>query len=101
MDICIKCLGPIAGVGVSKYEGKDTCRCWSPQPIAKRKQVGGTHYQLAIQPIEYILENNLGYCEGNVVKYVSRHASKNGAEDIKKAIQYLEFILKDKYGSIS
>lgn len=67
----------------------------------ERKQVGGDHYQTAIQPIDYILDNNLGYCEGNVIKYVSRHASKNGAEDIKKAIHYLEFILKDKYGSIS
>jgi len=61
------------------------------------KQVGGSHYQLAIQPIDYILKNNLGYCEGNVIKYVTRHAEKNGAEDIKKAIHYLEFILKDKY----
>lgn len=61
------------------------------------KQVGGSHYQLAIQPIDYILENKLGYCEGNVIKYVSRHADKNGAEDIKKAIHYLEFILKDQY----
>lgn len=62
------------------------------------KQVGGNHYQMAIQPIDYILENKLGYCEGNVVKYVTRHDKKNGAEDIKKAIHYLEFILKDKYG---
>ncbi len=61
------------------------------------KQVGGSHYQLAIQPIDYILENKLGYCEGNVIKYVTRHADKNGAEDIRKAIHYLEFILKDKY----
>ena len=61
-------------------------------------QVGGTHYQKAIQPIEYIEKNKLGFCEGNVVKYVSRHKEKNGAEDIKKAIQYLEFILKYQYG---
>ena len=61
-------------------------------------QVGGTHYQKAIQPIEYIEKNKLGFCEGNVVKYVTRHKDKNGAEDIKKAIQYLEFILKYQYG---
>jgi len=61
------------------------------------KQVGGNHYSLVIQPIDYILENKLGYCEGNVIKYISRHGSKNGAEDIKKAIHYCEFILKHKY----
>ena len=59
------------------------------------KQEGGEHYQLPLQPIEYIVKNNLPYREGNVIKYVTRHRSKNGAEDIKKAIHYLEMILED------
>jgi hypothetical protein len=62
------------------------------------KQVGGSHYQLAIEPIDYIVKNELGYREGNVVKYVTRHKKKNGAEDIKKAIHYLEMILEDYNG---
>ena len=61
----------------------------------RQKQVGGNHYQLPIEPIDYIVKNELGYREGNVVKYVTRHKKKNGAEDIKKAIHYLEMILKD------
>ena len=61
----------------------------------KPKQVGGNHYIMPIEPIDYIVKNGLGYREGNVVKYVSRHQKKNGAEDIKKAIHYLEMILKD------
>lgn len=69
------------------------------EKMNKEKQVGGSHYNnKAIQPIDYILENKLGYCEGNVVKYVTRHREKNGAEDIKKAIHYLRFILADEYG---
>lgn len=64
-----------------------------------RVQVGGNHYNTkAIQPIDYILENQLGYCEGNVIKYVTRHQDKNGAEDIRKAIHYLQFILASDYG---
>ena len=63
--------------------------------IEKPKQVGGNHYIMPIEPIDYIVKNELGYREGNVVKYVSRHQKKNGAEDIKKAIHYLEMILKD------
>jgi hypothetical protein len=59
------------------------------------KQEGGEHYQLPIQPIEYIVKNYIPYREGNVIKYVTRHRSKNGAEDIKKAIHYLEMILED------
>ena len=36
-------------------------------------QVGGDHYKnLAIQPAEYIHANNIGFFEGNVIKYVSR-----------------------------
>jgi len=62
------------------------------------KQIGGTHYDLTIQPIDFIMQNGLGYCEGNVVKYITRHQDKNGAEDIKKAIHYCEFILRDVYG---
>jgi hypothetical protein len=63
----------------------------------KSKQVAGNHYKtFKIQPIEYIRENNLGWYEGNVVKYVSRHKDKNGLEDIDKAIHYLELI-KEEY----
>ncbi len=59
------------------------------------KQEGGGHYLLPIQPIEFIVKNDLPFREGNVIKYVTRHQSKNGAEDIKKAIHYLEMILED------
>lgn len=63
-----------------------------------KTQVGGSHYSsLKIQPVEYIHANALSYMEGNVVKYVTRHASKNGAEDIKKAIHYLNLILDLDY----
>lgn len=62
------------------------------------RQEGGSHYQLPIQPIEYIYKNKLGYMEGNVIKYVTRHESKNGAEDLRKAIHYLEMLLEWRYG---
>ena len=62
------------------------------------KQEGGHHYKnCAIQPIEYIHANRLGYCEGNVVKYVTRHRAKNGKQDIMKAIHYLELLLAMEY----
>ena len=64
---------------------------------ALSKQIGGQHYQTKIQPIDFIYENQLGFIEGNVIKYVSRHREKNGAEDIKKAIHYLEILLEKEY----
>lgn len=63
------------------------------------KQEGGGHYKgMKIQPLEYIFANNIPYCEANVIKYVSRHRDKNGAQDIRKAIHYLELILQMQYG---
>ena len=67
-------------------------------PMPEPKQVGGEHYKLPIQPIDYIFKNGLGYMEGNVIKYVTRHANKNGVEDINKAIHYLEMIKERIYG---
>lgn len=62
-------------------------------------QHGGSHYKdKKIQPIEYITANNLDFCQGNIVKYVTRHKDKNGAEDIRKVIHYAQFILKFEYG---
>lgn len=58
-------------------------------------QVGGDHYKkMGIQPIEYILANNLGFCEGNAIKYITRYGQKGGKEDIHKAIHYLEILLQ-------
>ena len=66
---------------------------------ALAKQEGGNHYKnMKIQPVEFITANNLGFLEGNVVKYICRHHAKNGAEDIKKAIHYCEMLLQVKYG---
>jgi len=40
---------------------------------ALAKQVGGNHYaSMKIQPVEFIAANNLGFLEGNIVKYVCR-----------------------------
>lgn len=62
-------------------------------------QEGGSHYKsMAIQPVEFITKNSIPYLEGNVIKYVSRHQSKNGIEDIKKAIHYLQLIAELQYG---
>lgn len=61
-------------------------------------QVGGDHYaKRGIQPLEYILANKLDFCQGNVVKYVTRFRDKNGAEDLKKVIHYAMFLLEDEY----
>ena len=63
-----------------------------------KRQEGGDHYDLPIQPLEYIHANQLGYIEGNIIKYATRHKKKNGVEDIKKIIHYCELLLELEYG---
>lgn len=62
---------------------------------ALTRQEGGSHYKdLAIQPVEYIHANGLGFCEGSVVKYVTRWRNKNGIQDLKKARHFLDLLIE-------
>jgi hypothetical protein len=62
---------------------------------ALETQVDGSHYKkLKIQPVEYIHANEIGYMEGNVIKYVSRWKEKNGIKDLEKAKHYLELLIE-------
>jgi len=63
-------------------------------------QVGGQHYRgMPIQVSEFVHRNNLGWCEGNAVKYICRHHLKGGSADIDKAIHYLELLKEWSYGT--
>ena len=58
------------------------------------------HYSMhAIEPIEYILENKLGFCAGAIVKYVTRAGEKlypgkdrdqSEITDLQKVIKFAE-----------
>lgn len=62
------------------------------------QQTGGDHYRrLKIQPVEYITANQIPFIEGCVIKYLTRHRAKNGAEDIQKAIHFLELLIELEY----
>lgn len=62
---------------------------------ANAQQIAGSHYKdKKIQPWDYIISNNIGYLEGNVIKYVSRYRDKNGIEDLNKAKHYLDKLIE-------
>jgi len=67
----------------------------SPSENAAR-QVGGSHYQLPIEPWDFIVKNDLGYLEGNIIKYITRYKKKNGVEDLEKALHYLEKLILEE-----
>ena len=67
---------------------------------ANEIQVGGDHYKAKpIQPWDFIAANQLGYFEGNIVKYVSRWKDKGGINDLKKARHYLDKLIELEHNS--
>lgn len=70
----------------------------TPIKTANDTQVGGKHYrELAIQPWDFIHRNKIGFLEGSAIAYIARHKEKNGAEDIQKAIHFLQKLLEEDY----
>jgi hypothetical protein len=66
-----------------------------PAPSANDIQVGGDHYKSRkIQVWDFVVENGLGFLEGNVVKYVSRFRQKGGVDDLRKAEHYLKKLIE-------
>jgi hypothetical protein len=62
-------------------------------------QVGGDHYKnMPIQPIEFTHKNNLNFCQGNIIKYVTRYKNKNGKADLEKARHYVDLLIELEYG---
>jgi hypothetical protein len=62
---------------------------------ALTKQVAGDHYKkLAIQPVQYIHANGLGFIEGSVIKYITRWRDKGGVKDLEKARHFIDLLLE-------
>lgn len=58
-------------------------------------QIGGNHYkEVAIQPVQFTEHNRLGFCEGNIIKYIVRSRKKNGLQDVRKAQHYLMLLIE-------
>jgi hypothetical protein len=60
----------------------------------KKKQVGGSHYQVAaIQPWDIMAAYGLDPWSANVVKYILRFPYKAGRQDLEKAQHYIEYLI--------
>lgn len=91
----LECTG---GLEVQHFTYAEPSSLPTPPSSALNVQVGGEHYKnLSIQPVAYIHANNLSFLEGNIVKYITRHKTKNKAQDIRKVIHYAQLILQLEY----
>jgi hypothetical protein len=64
-----------------------------------KKQIGGNHYlKYKIQPVDFIIKNNIGFVEGNIIKYILRFKEKGGVQDLLKAKHYIELLIDSSKG---
>ena len=72
---------------------------YSGKVVQKKSHVRPSHYESsnpdvpAIQMWDYALSQNLGFFEGNIIKYVSRWRQKGGVQDLQKAMTYLQRLI--------
>lgn len=87
---------PIHNSGYGGEADKEPARQSQPaQPRANDRQVAGTHYKAhKYETWDVILDWNLGYLDGNAVKYLSRWRLKGGVQDLKKARHYLDKLIE-------
>ena len=65
----------------------------SEVPEINRAVKTPVHYNKGIECWDYILSHQLGFLEGNIIKYVTRYKFKNGKEDLLKAREYLDKLI--------
>jgi hypothetical protein len=53
------------------------------------------HYNKGIECWDYIVSHNMGFLEGNIIKYITRYKLKNGRADLLKAKEYLDKLLEE------
>jgi|TARA_R100001460_G_scaffold102156_2_gene146439 hypothetical protein len=59
-----------------------------------KDNINPSYYKKKIQVTDFIIEYEMNFLEGNIIKYVCRHKAKNGLEDLKKAKWYLEKLIE-------
>ena len=60
-------------------------------------KINPTYYTKGIQTTDYIESHDLGFCAGNIVKYVTRYLQKNPEnplEDLEKAEKYIQILIQ-------
>lgn len=82
-------------------DSQEVHRVEAPAPIPAQSafgsQVGGNHYAMPIQHAEFCQKNGLPWCESAAIKYLVRHKRKNGLQDVRKAIHYIELMAEMEY----
>tara|TARA_R110002126_G_scaffold497_1_gene3244 strand:- start:350 stop:682 length:333 start_codon:yes stop_codon:yes gene_type:complete len=92
-------IGPFSNVSNKKeakeIEGEEDMSPYESRQI-ENLLINKEHYKGGIEPTEYIKANSLDFFEGNVVKYITRWRKKDGINDLRKAKDYIEMLIKQE-----
>ena len=88
-------------MGVSKQsslisQATNLLQSMHTMPVSTKNSTTSPSYygDYVIKPIDFIVDNELPFAEGCIVKYVVRWKQKNGVEDLKKAKVYLDKLIE-------
>lgn len=85
--------------GADCFCGDPSVKCASSTLVVQTEEIKRPSYyeRFEIEPVTFIMMNNLPFWAGNVVKYICRapYKHKTEEEDIKKAIRYCEMRLEE------
>lgn len=58
-------------------------------------QVAGSHYKgMKIQPVEFIVANNIPFLEGCIIKRICRWRNKDGIQDLQKIKHEIDLLIE-------
>ena len=76
----------------NSYCESNTSRTDKPTENPLSKEIGGTHYKSAYQPIELMEKVRMFACCSYIFKYVYRHKYKGKKQDLEKALHCCELM---------
>ena len=76
----------------NSYCESNTSRTDKPTENPLSKEIGGTHYKSAYQPIELMERVKMYACCSYIFKYVFRHKDKGKKQDLEKALHCCELM---------
>ena len=62
-----------------------------------KDNINPSYYKRSIQVTDFIIEYDMNFLEGNIIKYVTRYKEKNGLEDLIKAKWYLDKLIEEQH----
>ena len=74
------------------YCESNTSRTDNPTENPLSKEIGGTHYKSAYQPIELMERVKMYACCSYIFKYMFRHKDKGKKQDLEKALHCCELM---------